>query len=143
MLKRMEKNVEQYMRNTTSLSYSSSVWQEQCYTFGYLDGYFQEKIYIEYICNSDNNEKKLKFYNEGFEEGTKYGKRTRMYEPEVFKQELSNWVKVLAIHDALNEVKRRNFKEDTMLLYEKYQNQPYSLGKLDFIDEKGMNAKKR
>lgn len=142
MLKKMQKNIENYMRNTTVLSNASNCWQEQCYTFGYLDGYFEEQVYIQYIINSDINESKLEVYNTGYEKGLKDGKRIRIYDSNQYKQDRLGWIKSIALHDVLNDIETRNLKDDTKELYEKYKNGTFHLGKMNFIEEQRISKKR-
>lgn len=142
MLKKMQKNMGKYMNNTKTLSNVSSTWQEQCYTFGYLDGYFDEQIYIEYIIESNDNESKLEVYNTGYEKGLKDRTKIRYNNPEVLKKDTIEWVKKLALHDVLNNVETRNLKEKNKELYQKYQNGTFHLGKMDFIEEHRISKKR-
>lgn len=139
MLKKMKKNVEKYMYNTTVLSNDP---QDQCYFFGYLDGYFEEQAYVEYIINSINNREKLEIYNTGYDKGLKDGKRTRVYNSNQYKQDRLSWIKSLALHDVLNNIEARNLKEETNELYKKYQNGTFHLRKMDFIEENRISKKR-
>lgn len=142
MLKNVQKNASKYQTNS-KVSNSQSEWNEQCYTFGYLDGYFEESVYIECIINTNNKEKKIEIYNKGYEKGTKDGKRIKLYEPKVYKEDRLTWIKALALHDALNNVENRNFKEETSALYETYQNGVFSLGKMNFVNPNRFNNTKK
>lgn len=143
MLKKIKNNMEKYMYHTVSPSYNDSSWSNECYIFGYLDGYFDESVYIEYIVNTTNNGEKIQFYKSGFEKGSFDKKRDIIYEPKTFKNEKIEWIKKLALNDSLNNIEFRNLKEDTFNVYSRYKEGTFSLKKMDFINNSSIKQSKR
>ena len=131
------------MYHTSVPSYNDSSWQEECYTFGYLDGYFDEDVYIEYIVDTMNNEEKIKTYKTGFDKGVFDKKRASIYEPKLLKSERIEWLKKLALHDALNNIDFRGLKKDSLDTYNNYKQGTFSLKKMDFINDPNINKMKR
>lgn len=143
MLKKIKKNVDMYMCDKQVMSFNLPECKDQCYTFGYLDGYFDEKMYIEYVNNSSKCEEKLLIYNDGYEKGLKDRTRIRYNDPDLLKKEKIEWIKKLSLHDALNNVDSRNLNDDSMTMYEKYKTGLFHLGKMDFVDERKYTIHKR
>lgn len=135
MLKKIKNIMEEYMYDTTTSSRQSFNVEEQCYVFGYLDGYFDEKVYFEYILSTINNETCLETYQKGFDKGNFDKKRANIYEPKVLKNDKIEWIKKLALHDTLNNVEFRNLKENSLNAYNSYKNGTFNLGKMDFVQD--------
>lgn len=91
----------------TSLNKDSSK-KIQCYSFGYIDGYFKEKMYQEYI--PDEN---IKVYQIGIKEGT--------LEREKNKKRAENQKEILliklAVFDAKNKNSKRNLSKEAEEIY--------------------------
>ena len=142
MLKKVKNNMEKYIYHTIVPSYNDSAWHDECYTFGYLDGYFDEDVYIEYIVDTMNNDEKIMVYKAGFEKGSFDKKRDNIYESKSLKNEKIEWLKKLALHDSLNNVESRNLKEDSLNIYNHYREGTFSLNKMDFINDSSMKKSK-
>ncbi len=143
MLKKVKSNMEKYIYHTIVPSYNDSSWHDECYTFGYLDGYFDEDVYIEYIVDTMNNDEKIMVYKAGFEKGSFDKKRDNIYESKSLKNEKIEWLKKLALHDSLNNVESRNLKEDSLNIYNHYREGTFSLKKMDFINDSSIKKAKR
>lgn len=133
MLKKVKQKMEKYMYENSIPSYDTSNWQEQCYIFGYLDGYFNENLYKTYITNDQKNQEKINHYQTGYNAGTKDRDKQ---ETNTVNKEKQEWLKRIALFDFLNQEPIRNLKKDSLKIYKKNLVGTYSIAKSSFIDEK-------
>lgn len=141
MLKKIKEKINDYVVIDSMPTYVSKEWENQCYFCGYIDGYFDENLYKVYIEDTLNNEHKLVKYNEGFDRGVRDRRSMRDNHPKDLLVEKENFIKKLALNDALNKIETRNLKEDTLNMYEFYKTATFSLSRMDY--EQKYKPKKR
>lgn len=112
-------NVKKYTFDTKLKTSSPSI-DKQCFAFGYLDGYFKEEVYEDFL---EVKECMFVAYNLGYKQGeearflatsTKEGK-------EKWELEKHTWLKSLAKFDINNFEGHRRFSLNSRPFYEKYQ----------------------
>lgn len=112
-------NVKKYTFDTKLKTSSPSI-DKQCFAFGYLDGYFKEEVYEDFL---EVKECMFVAYNLGYKQGeearflatsTKEGK-------EKWELEKQTWLKSLAKFDINNFEGHRRFSLNSRPFYEKYQ----------------------
>lgn len=140
MLGKIQNDMDKYMYRTNVTSYSLSEWKDESYFFGYLDGYFDEELYIKYIMNDINNEERLKLYKSGFDKGLFDRKRAKAYEPKLLMKEKDEWIQKLVMYDTFNHVDYRNLKEDSFDAYNNYKTGPYVIKNERFIKDTSVDA---
>ena len=117
-MKEIVKNslMKEYM-NKTNLA-SSMVEENKIisYTYGYLDGYFEEKIYEKYVLES-NNQGYYESYNTGCQDGIKDGSYVNKSALQKQKEE---FIKELVIFDMINNRCRKDLTNQAQSIYDKY-----------------------
>lgn len=103
------KNIEKYMYTNEVIRGNSEISKEQCYVFGYLNGYFDEITYDSSVLNTEEDY----MYDLGYNEGTKQ----RNLNSKKAKIEKLKWIIKLADYDAKNNIEDRIFSIDAMETY--------------------------
>lgn len=108
MQKKIDKFLEKCIFKTTVGSLHDINRNDNCYMFGYIDGYFGENIYGSFIDNIDE----CMPYNDGLEDGIKDKNRVVEKDLITYKTTKLRWIEQLALHDLLNGERERPFKTD-------------------------------
>ena len=114
--------MKKYMYTSTCPANYSKDCLEHCEFLGYLDGYFNEQMYIVYIKNNTNNEDRIDNYSKGYQIGKKNRQNIKDKNPKLLVTEKNIWLRELALHDTLNNVNDRVLSEDAFEYYNLYKN---------------------
>ncbi len=93
----------------------------QCEFMGYLDGYFDEKMYCFYIENEKNNEDFLEIYAKGYKKGQTNRKKVKDDDPKRLIAEKEEWLRKLALFDTTNNIDNRVLSEYAFDYYDLYK----------------------
>ena len=122
MQKRILVNMKKYMYTYFCPNSSFNDYSSQCEFMGYLDGYFDEKVYYSYIETEKNNEDLLKIYAKGYKKGQTNRRKVKDEEPKQLIKEKEEWLRKLALFDTMNNVNNRVFSEYAFDYYDLYKN---------------------
>lgn len=111
-----KEDIKQYLYST---EITETPNEEQQYTFGYLDGYFDEMTYNCYLTEEND-----RLYSLGYSEGLKDREKAK----EIADLNKIKWLVKLAIHDSENNVRDRFLSKEAMEIYiAHYQENNFSI----------------
>lgn len=89
--------------------------EKQVFYFGYMDGYFEESLYFNYL---GDDEKIRSFYDDGYVSGI----NDRVIDEKLVHIRKNCWIIKLAVYDALNDINRVGFSLDSFREYSLHYN---------------------
>lgn len=105
-----------YIFNTEVTSKDLECTKKQCYSYGYLDGYFDEVVYEENLEMCDIHKK---YYNLGYQDGV--NDRLNIKDMDDYKLCKGNWIKAIADYDDKNNVKIRKLSRNSLGMYNSFR----------------------
>ena len=121
MLKKILVNMDKYMYTCYCPKRSFNDFTIQCEFMGYLDGYFDEKMYYFYIENEKNNEDLLEIYAKGYKKGQTNRRKVKDDDPKRLIAEKEEWLRKLALFDTTNNIDNRVLSEYAFDYYDLYK----------------------
>lgn len=89
--------------------------EKQVFCFGYMDGYFDERIYFNYL---GDGEKIKGLYDDGYLSGI----NDRVVDEKLVHIRKNCWIIKLAVYDALNDINREGFSFNSFREYSVHYN---------------------
>lgn len=105
-----------YIFNTKVTSKDLECTKKQCYSYGYLDGYFDEVVYEENLEMCDLHKK---YYNLGYEDGV--NDRLNIDDLEKYKISKGTWIKSIASYDGKNNIRVRKLSRNSLGMYSSFR----------------------